>query len=338
MKLFNILQYIFLIPNLVSLNIVKLNTKKIEFHNDLKKMSLLSKLIYEYDFVNKHDQKTVFTIHPDINIKPNITFEFIKKNNIYFTLYQFASFLERRDFVKKVEKHFKLLNDFFPNSHIYGYFCNKERLYSLILINHQFKEIIVIFRGSQYIEEWIKNLCFNEIPLQFYDKFTIHKGIYNMYRDNNIDNNIIFILKNLYEYFPSYRKVLTGHSRGSINSILLALELDTKLKNKYNYEIFGFGIPPLFNHLFANYIHNHKNIKIYNIINNNDIITLLQMKNKYHIGKEILLKNNKISVKEHIKPYNIDNKFKINNIYQNILNHDLNIYIKNIFDFTLEDH
>lgn len=308
-------------------------SKKDNLYNDLKKTSLLSKLIYEYNFVNDNNIKNNFTVIPDLNIPTNLTFDFIKRNNIYFNLVQFITFLDNRRFIKSTDKYFNLLNVFFPNTQIYGYFCNKNRLYALIIINRNLKEIIVAFRGSQYIDEWCKNLYTDEKELVFNNKFKIHEGIYNMYSENNADNNLIYILKNLYEYYPKYRKIFTGHSRGSINSILLSLELNTILNEKYDYEIFSFGSPPIFNKELGTYLHNHPKIKIYNIINNMDIVPLLPLYNKFHIGDEILLKDKNAIIKKHDNPYKFNNNISIKNIGISILQHDLNNYIDNIFNF-----
>ena len=164
-------------------------------------------------------------------------------------------------------------------------------------------------------------------------KYKIHSGIYNMYINNDIDKNIIYILENLFKYFPKYRKIFTGHSKGSTNSVLLVLELLSKFNDKYKYEIYTFGSPQIFNYELGSFLHNNKNIKIFNIINKPDIITSIPLLNKYHIGIEITLKNDQIYITKHKNPYKIN--FFIKEIYSSIINHDLNIYIKNIFNNIL---
>ena len=344
MNILYFLNYLFLINSIIIdslkfnhiLNIKKYNVNdniidnNSILKNDLKKLSLLSKLIYEYDFVGDHIIKNNYIISKNIDITKNLTLDFIEKNNIYFNLIQFITFLNNKDFLKNTNKYFDILNKKFPNTQIYGYFYNKNRLHSLILLNHKYKEIIVVFRGSQYIEEWFKNLYFNEKEISFNKKFKIHGGIYNMYTNNDIDKNIIYILENLFKYFPKYRKIFTGHSKGGSNSILLAVELLSKNKEKYNYEIYTFGSPQIFNYKFGMYLHNNNNIKIYNVINDNDIITTLPLINKYHIGIQVLLKKNDITVKTYDAPYKIN--FDITKFYLSILNHDLNMYIKNIYN------
>ena len=330
MNIFSILQCLLInISVICSFNINTLKT-------DLKRFSLLSKLIYDYDYVHEdihnHKYKNKIQINTKNKISQNITsIDFIKKNNIYFNLVQFITVLNGKDFIKSTEKYFDLLNNFFPDLQIYGYFYTKNNLHSIILLNTKNKEIIVVFRGSQTVGEWINNLKIEEKIIPFEPKFKIHKGLYNMYANDNIDNNIIYILKNLFDYFPKYRKIFTGHSKGNIISILLSLELEAKLDKKYNYEIFGFGSPLILNYPLAEYLHLHPNIKIYNTVNYMDFITLLPFTNKFHAGTEILLKDDKICITEHEKPYKISNNLNLINICKSICNHDLNKYIKNIF-------
>jgi hypothetical protein len=319
--------------NEIIINSLKINTNFI-LNNDLKKLSLLSKLVYDYDYIGDHIIKNNYIINQNIDITKNLTFDFIQKNNIYFNLIQFITLLNNKDFLKNTDKYFDILNKQFPNTQIYGYFYNKNRLHSLILLNHKYEEIIVVFRGSQYIDEWFKNLYFIEKEISFNKNFKIHSGIYNMYTNNNIDKNIIYILENLFKYYPKYRKIFTGHSKGGINSFLLTSELLSKFNKKYKYEIYNFGCPQILNYKFGLYLHNNNNIKIYNIINDPDIITNIPFLDKYHIGTEILLKNNNIIIKNHDLPYKIsfDITFNITKIYMSILNHDLNMYIKNIYN------
>lgn len=316
------------IKNSVNKNIIQI---KKEFKNDLTKMSLLSKLIYDYDYISDHNHNHKKNLN--IQIDNNIKMDLVKKNNIYFNFFQFMAFLENKDFKKYQDKYFKLLNNFYKNIEIYGYFLHKNRLHSLILLNEIDKEIIVVFRGSQYNDEWIKNLFFFEKEIEFDDeKHRIHSGIYNSYINNNIDNNLINILKDLFNNYPNYRKIFTGHSKGNINCILLAFELNKKLNKNYIYDIFGFGSPPIFNYELGMTLQQNKNINIYNIINDQDIIPFLPICDKYHIGKEILLKDNKIIINSHHSPYKLNNKINYYNLFRSILNHDLNLYIKNIMD------
>jgi hypothetical protein len=295
-------------------------------------MSILSKLIYDYDFLNEiKDDKKNYKINLDDELPINV----LKDNNMCFDLMQTFKYLDNKYFFTKTNNYYDLFDKYFRNTEIYGYFCNKDRLYSLILLNHESEEITIIFRGSQYLEEWIQNMKIYETEILFNKKYKIHNGIYNMYKNNDIDENIIYILKNFFNYFPKYRKILTGHSRGGICSILLAFELLTKLNVQYNYDIYTFGSPPIFNEELSKILHNNNNLNIYNIINENDIIARLPFINKYQIGNEIEINNNDITVKNNDSPYKVESRIRFNNIFLSISNHDLNNYIHKIFTYKI---
>ena len=305
MRLLNIFSYFVIFTNVIGFNLVNKNLKNkntniskniygnIEkIHNDLGKMSLLSKIIYDSDYNEKNKKEELEN--------------FIRCDNFNCVKLDYLELLSKSELYKNHD--------------------SKNRLQSIILINHDLEEIIVIFRGSIYLDEWMKNLDIKEVELEFNNKFKIHRGIYEMYKENNL----FLKLCDLYKHYPKYRKIFTGHSRGSVNSILSVLELDSKLNEKYNYEIFGFGTPPIFNFLLGDYLNKKSNIKIYNVVNNEDIITLLKLKNRFHIGEEILLDKNSIIIKKHNNPYNINNCIKFTNFFKHIENHDLCNYIENI--------
>ena len=335
MKFFLLLYlFLFKIYHKHFFNKIDSNDTMITNYAKIKKTALLSKLIYEYDYVSNHTntnkQKYTVDAKRNMNITTNITIDFVEKNNIYFNLVQFIALIDNKDFVKDTDKYFNILNKKFENSEIYGFFYNKQRLHALIVLNHKYKEIIVVFRGSQYIDEWFKNLCMYEVPIIFSPNYKIHKGIFSMYSNKDIDENILYVLKNLFEFFPDYNKIFTGHSKGGVDSILLAFELDCKLLNKYEYEIYTFGNPPIFNFDFANYLHTHPNITIFNVINQQDIICMLPFHNNFHIGIEVLLREKNMFFIYHKKPFK--KFFDISRFFLSILNHDLNTYIKNIYN------
>ena len=337
------------------------DTKEKYIYSNLQKVSLLSKLIYEYDFQTLNNEKNNYIINSDFDKPTNLTFDFIQKNNIYFSgvfrklhqpavspaashpeqvitgsdVIQFITSISDKNFVKKANKYFKMLDKYFPDSQIYGYFCSKNRIHSFILINHRYKEIIVIFRGSQYIEEWFQNLNLYETQFLFNPEFTIHSGIYNMYHNKNINKNMVYILKNLFHHLPDYKTIFSGHSRGGVTSIIFAFELLEKIDKKINrkYEIYTFGNPPVFNYKIAKHLHHHPNIKVYNVFNEYDIISSLPIPFRYQIGTEILLKDKDILIKEHDEPFKNSFYFNFKNLFLSIVGHDLNLYIKNIFEY-----
>ena len=118
---------------LINTVVYSFNYNSINLNNDLKKLSLLSKLIYDYNYLGNHPIKKNYIINNNINNGINllsnlnsneinnissemskmdnnndITFDFVQKNNIYFNLMQFVTYLNNQDFIKNSEEYFHL--------------------------------------------------------------------------------------------------------------------------------------------------------------------------------------------------------------------------------------
>ena len=137
--------------NKISSSIEKININKIY------KMAILSKTIYDYDFNNKN-KKDSLCLLSKFDLKNELSIETIKSNNIYFNTDQYVSYLNTENFSKEAKHYLDFISTNFPDTEIYGYFNNKNRLHSLIIINHKIEEINIVFRGSMYFDEWINNL------------------------------------------------------------------------------------------------------------------------------------------------------------------------------------
>jgi hypothetical protein len=328
MKIFNIFKYLlFNITTIISLNIQNniylfkkysssnlLNTDLFLYKlDDIQRTSLLSKLIYDINYP-----------YPIQNIYKYSNFNLIDINylNSNKILFKDQSFFEKlnKDIFLNNDKY----NNIYNNIDIFGYF-NYDRIYSLLLVDHTRNQINIIFRGSNYIDEWINNINIFETKIDFTDNFFIHQGIYHNYKKN--EENMDFILNIIFKNYPNYKKIFSGHSKGCINSLLTAYKhlLNDKNNNK-NYYIYLFGNPPIFNYNIAKEL--NKNLNIYNIINNNDIVCKLPY--KYHVGKEIIINNNNINIIEHKNPYKLDN-LCFTKICDGIIDHDMKCYINNLY-------
>lgn len=325
MKIFKIFKYLlFNITTILSLNIqnsiqlFKKYTSSNLFNTDLllyklddiQRTSILSKLIYDIKYPN-HDIKNMLKYNCLIDIN------YINTNNILFNDFSFCEKLNK-----------DILNDKYKNLYdnidIFGYF-NYDRIHSLILIDHSRNEINIVFRGSNYMDEWIDNINIFETKIDFSDHFFIHQGIYNNYKKN--EENMEFILNIIFKKYSTYKKIFTGHSKGCINSLLTAYKyLLNDKENKQKYNIYLYGNPPILNYDIAQEL--NENLNIYNIINNNDIVCKLPY--KYHVGKEIFIHNNIINIHHHNSPYKLE-PLCIIKICDGITDHDMNGYIHNLY-------
>lgn len=145
-----------------------------------------------------------------------------------------------------------------------------------------FKDINVIaFRGTSDI----RSLSYSFDVRSHEQK--LHKG-YNKYAQY-----CKTILKDM-DIDYSKKTFITGHSLGSLASVIVANELNI------NAEVVLFGSPRLATKVFCEEIADNKNLKIYNYINEYDIIADYPFFLYDHITKPIILENSKI----HINPIN----------------------------------
>ncbi|KAJ1960930.1 hypothetical protein GGI12_003530, partial [Dipsacomyces acuminosporus] len=86
------------------------------------------------------------------------------------------------------------------------------------------REIIVSFRGSKSLEDWITDItfAFYRWPENVKDS-QVHTGFYKAYK--SAEDLIKRTLSDLVEKYPSYNIVLTGHSLGGSECSLLAADL-----------------------------------------------------------------------------------------------------------------
>lgn len=144
--------------------------------------------------------------------------------------------------------------------------------------------IYIIFRGTQYIQDWLKDIDFSQIEsnnnsninlkhqqVSLYDNndIKIHQGFNQIYSD--IKDNL---LDKLSKINPDKNKniIISGHSLGSAIATLCAFNLDNLgYKNIITYV---FASPRVGNENFKEAI---KKINLYSIINDLDLIPTMPL-------------------------------------------------------------
>ena len=201
---------------------------------------------------------------------------------------------------------------------------NNDKSLFNVICSYQ-NNIIIAFRGTEYIQEWISDIDYQQV---FYLKNnntslssladinlgpSVHKGFYTVY--NGIKNSI---LSKIEELNPDKTKniIITGHSLGSGVSTILTADL---YYNDYkNTVCYLFASPRVGNSQFAALI---ANTKLYNIINNLDVVPTLPSAvtpNLYNINQPYIY-------------YNCGEQKIFSDNWDSIANnHDLGIYLKNL--------
>ncbi|KAG5372247.1 Autophagy-related protein 8 [Yarrowia sp. C11] len=145
----------------------------------------------------------------------------------------------------------------FPNMKLVSTWGDSRTLSALVAgylsIDHTNEEIVVGFRGSHTLKDWIVDLMILRTAVdKSYpgcDDCEVHQGFYNAYKATlaKFDND----LNKLVAENPGYRVNVVGHSLGGAVALLAA----TDFKNRgYNTYLTTFGQPVVGNRAFANYV------------------------------------------------------------------------------------
>lgn len=109
--------------------------------------------------------------------------------------------------------------------------------------------IIISFRGSASIQNWITNLDFDTVPNPLCPDCTVHRGFWQSWLDAR--PAVTAALAQLHAANPTYSVIATGHSLGGAIATLAAADLRTQ---GYNVALYSFGAPRVSSTKLAAYI------------------------------------------------------------------------------------
>ncbi|KAJ1959983.1 hypothetical protein GGI12_004047 [Dipsacomyces acuminosporus] len=153
-------------------------------------------------------------------------------------------------------------SDDFSLSH--GYIAHKDDT----------KEIIVSFRGSKTVTDWISNAKFelHSWPSAISGS-KVHKGFYEAY--SSVASSVKAAVLSLLKKNPSYSVVYTAHSLGGAQSVLAATDLILSNPSlKPQIKVFTYGQPRTGNSEFASWL-SKQGVPIYRVTYHYDIVPRL---------------------------------------------------------------
>eukprot|EP01096_Ripella_sp_DP13-Kostka_P016170 TRINITY_DN778_c0_g1_i1.p1 TRINITY_DN778_c0_g1~~TRINITY_DN778_c0_g1_i1.p1 ORF type:complete len:316 (+),score=138.24 TRINITY_DN778_c0_g1_i1:61-1008(+) len=148
------------------------------------------------------------------------------------------------------------------------------------------KTIVVSFRGSTNLQDWIVDLnSIVKVPYKSVPGAEVGKGFNDMY--NQLQPAIFSTVQSLVKQNPTYQVVVTGHSLGAALSVLCAVDLVTSGTVK-NVTVYNYGCPRVGNQAFSNYYHSYVPIT-YRVVNGHDIVPHLPLESLgfYHVPMEV---------------------------------------------------
>lgn len=202
----------------------------------------------------------------------------------------------------------------------------------MILVNKH--KLYLIFCGTQFdlndIPSLIKDLITDiNLGIDIVQEFGPDVGIHHKYKSNMECENLIGQIQKIIKKYPNHKIILCGHSMGTGLATYTSMILAKEYPNK-NFDLVLVSAPKLGNKNLSKYIEDTKNITLYNMINNNEIIPLFPFNILFPSYKNIGYKTYQ---------YNSDGTYNIlENIPNNIIkmcsikDHFTNNIITNIYE------
>ncbi|KAJ3329925.1 hypothetical protein HDU76_006873 [Blyttiomyces sp. JEL0837] len=142
-------------------------------------------------------------------------------------------------------------------------------------VNENFKTIIVAFRGSTSIQNWIADLVFAKVDTRYSDnldsRIQVHSGFLETW--NSVKNVTRDAVKSLVLKNPGYSVTFAGHSLGGAVAVLAALDLaDCGIVDLAKTNIATTGQPRIGNKAFSAYFNSQPFASVTRTVNQNDIV------------------------------------------------------------------
>jgi len=138
------------------------------------------------------------------------------------------------------------------------------------------KNLIIIFRGSSNLDDWITNFKIDKVR----HSFTQHEGFYEAYQ------SVQSAIFNTASKNKTKNIFIAGHSLGGALASLCAVDLHMLLDTPVT-SCYTFGSPRVYDAVSASNINDIMGDRIHRVVNNNDIVTHMPSEklNFSHIGE-----------------------------------------------------
>ncbi|KAF1332834.1 Lipase, partial [Globisporangium splendens] len=145
----------------------------------------------------------------------------------------------------------------------------KDNFQGLVGYSAQYNAILIAFRGSMDIMNWIDNITFiKKRAYAEYPTVKVHQGFFWVYR--SVADQLIPQVKKLQEAHPDASVMVTGHSLGAAVAAICTFEL--QFLEKVNVDaLYTFGEPRVGNSAFSGLLHN-TSIDVFRITHSRDVV------------------------------------------------------------------
>ena len=221
----------------------------------------------------------------------------------------YKSFLTRKK-IKQCLKKYNVRNEIIGFSKKYDltgkfyYLRNTADSECMILVNGN--NLYLIFCGTQFDlndkVSLVKDL-WTDISLGFdmLNEYGENIGIHHTYKKNMHCENLIGQIEKIFIEHNDYDITICGHSMGCGLGTYCALYFGNKYKN-INFNLVLISSPKIGNIDLKNYLYSFTNIKLYSMINNNEIVPLFPFNLFFY---------NYININKNVWKYNSDGTIEI---------------------------
>lgn len=132
------------------------------------------------------------------------------------------------------------------------------------------KLIVIAFRGSRSIENWVANLDFAMVDVSFCSGCRVHSGFLESW--NGVQDGVIKAVQAAQEEYPDFNVVITGHSLGGATATIGAAALRAI---NIPADLYTYGAPKSGNHQWATFFSGTDNGESFRVVHKNDLVPTL---------------------------------------------------------------
>jgi predicted lipase len=147
----------------------------------------------------------------------------------------------------------------------------KDSTFSFVGYSRAANEVIVAFRGSADIPNWITNFEFVPIPYEDVTDAFVHEGFYLAYK--SVQDTLRSSVKALLEEHTDASVVVTGHSLGGALAVLASTDFIRNNLTGTGLTLNDFGTPRVGTTVFADYVYTlSAGMNHYRVVHASDIV------------------------------------------------------------------
>jgi hypothetical protein len=163
----------------------------------------------------------------------------------------------------------------------------RDNFQGLVGFSALYDAVVVAFRGSMDVSNWIDNLTF--FKKRAYAQFPgvmVHEGFYWAYR--SVAADVLTRVTALRQQHPHAPVLVTGHSLGGAVAAICAFELK-HIEQQPVRQLYTFGKPRVGNANFSTLLRNDSGMEVYRVTHFRDIVPHLppQFVGFYHTTQEV---------------------------------------------------